>query len=81
MDIMSFIVENALVPAVWFIGWGIKQIEYIPNKWIPLSLLPVGIAGTLALLGVSANSVVQGVLVTAAAVYGDQLGKQLSKKE
>ena len=43
--------------------------------------LPLGIAGALALGGLSADSVIQGILVTGAAVYGNQLVKQLGKKD
>ena len=75
--------DNALIliPALIVIGAIIKQVEAIPNKWIPLILLPLGIAGALALGGLSADSVIQGILVTGAAVYGNQLVKQLGKKD
>lgn len=83
MDIIGYIVDNALIliPALIVIGAIIKQVEAIPNKWIPLILLPLGIAGALALGGLSADSVIQGILVTGAAVYGNQLVKQMGKKD
>ncbi len=83
MDIIGYIVDNALIliPALIVVGAIIKQVEAIPDKWIPLILLPLGIAGALALGGLSADSVIQGILVTGAAVYGNQLVKQLGKKE
>ena len=83
MEIIGYIMDNALIliPALIVIGAIIKQVEAIPNKWIPLILLPLGIAGALALGGLSADSVIQGILVTGAAVYGNQLVKQLGKKE
>lgn len=83
MDIIGYIVDNALIliPALIVVGAIIKQVEAIPNKWIPLILLPLGIAGALALGGLSADSVIQGILVTGAAVYGNQLVKQLGKKD
>ena len=83
MDIIGYIVDNALIliPALIIVGAIIKQVEAIPDKWIPLILLPLGIAGALALGGLSADSVIQGILVTGAAVYGNQLVKQLGKKE
>ena len=73
MDIIGYIMDNALIliPALIVIGAIIKQVEAIPNKWIPLILLPLGIAGALALGGLSADSVIQGILVTGAAVYGN----------
>lgn len=83
MDIIGYIVDNALIliPALIVVGAIIKQVEAIPDKWIPLILLPLGVAGALALGGLSADSVIQGILVTGAAVYGNQLVKQLGKKE
>lgn len=83
MEIIGYIMDNALIliPALIVIGAIIKQVEAIPNKWIPLILLPMGVAGALALGGLSADSVIQGILVTGAAVYGNQLVKQLGKKE
>ena len=83
MDIIGYIVDNALIliPALIVVGAIIKQVEAIPNKWIPLILLPLGIAGALALGGLSTDSVIQGILVTGASVYGNQLVQQLGKKE
>ena len=76
---VEYIVENALVlvPVLNIIGMIIKNTEKINDKYIPLILLFFGIVGTVAILGISADSVVQGVLVTGAAVYGNQVVKQL----
>ena len=75
---VEYIVENALVliPVLNVIGMIIKNTEKIPDKYIPLILLVFGILGTVAILGLSPHSVVQGVLVTGAAVYGNQIVKQ-----
>lgn len=83
MEILDYIMENALllIPALIIIGQIIKNIEKIPDKWIPLILLPLGVAGALAVCGLSVDSVVQGVLVTGAAVYGNQVYKQIKSKE
>ncbi len=79
---LEYIVENALVliPVLNVIGMIIKSTEKISDKYIPLILLFFGVTGTVAILGVSAHSVVQGVLVTGAAVYGNQIVKQLKTK-
>lgn len=82
MDILNYILDNALVliPVLVIIGGILKNIEKIPDKWIPLILLPLGIAGALALGGLSVDSAIQGILVTGAAVYGNQIVKQLKKE-
>ena len=68
-----------LIPVLLVIGKIIKNTEKIKDKWIPLILLPLGVAGAMALGGLSVDSAVQGVLVTGAAVYGNQIVKQMSK--
>lgn len=83
MDILNYIMDNALImiPVLLVLGQIVKGIEKIPDKWIPLILLPVGVAGALALGGLNIDSAIQGVLVTGAAVYGNQIVKQLHKSE
>ncbi len=80
---IEFITENALVliPVLNIIGVILKDTEKIPDKFIPLILLGFGVLGSVAIMGISAESVVQGVLVTGTAVYGNQVIKQLKKKE
>ena len=64
----------------------IKKIQKIPDKFIPLILLFFGILfsvltnSTFALQTV-VQSVIQGILVTGAAVLGNQIPKQLKKEE
>ena len=79
MEFLNYITENALVliPVLIIIGQIIKGIEAIANKWIPLILLPLGIVGAMALGGWTVDSAIQGILVAGAAVYGNQLVKQL----
>lgn len=83
MEFLNYITENALIliPVLIIIGQIIKGIEAIANKWIPLILLPLGIVGAMALSGWTVDGAVQGVLITGAAVYGDQLVKQLKTVE
>lgn len=80
---IEFITENALIliPVLNIIGAILKDTEKIPDKLIPLILSGFGIVGAIAVMGPSPESVVQGVLVTGTAVYGNQLVKQLKKKE
>ena len=83
MDVLTYITENAyiLIPTLLIIGQIIKNIKVIPDKWIPLILLPFGVVGAMALGGWTFKSVLQGILVTGVTVYGNQIYKQLSKKE
>lgn len=78
---LEYISENGLVlvPVLNVIGMIIKNTEKIPDKYIPIILLFFGVVGALAVMGVSAHSVVQGVLITGTAVYGNQLVKQLKE--
>lgn len=80
---MEYIVENALllIPVLNVVGAVIKSTEKIPNKYIPVILLVFGILGAVAILGLSPESVVQGILITGTAVYGNELVKQLKKTE
>ena len=81
MEFLDFIMEHALIliPVLIILGMIFKKTEKIPDKWIPLILLGFGILGAFAILGFSADAAVQGGLVTGAAVYGDQVVKQLKK--
>jgi len=83
MDFINYITENALIliPVLLIIGTMLKNTERIQDKYIPVILLPVGIILSVCIMkGFSADSVIQGILVTGAAVYGNQLIKQLSKE-
>ena len=83
MEILTYITENAiiLIPVLIIIGLILKKLEFIPDKYIPLILLPLGILGAMALGGWTVESAIQGILVTGAAVYGNQIVKQLKKEE
>ncbi len=83
MEILTYITENAiiLIPVLVIIGLILKKLEFIPDKYIPLILLPLGIVGAMALGGWTFVSAIQGILVTGAAVYGNQIVKQLRKDE
>ena len=83
MDIMSYIVENSLilVPCLLVIGSILKGTEKVKDKYIPVILLPLGIGGAIALGGFTVDSVIQGILVTGAAVYCNQLFVQGKKAE
>lgn len=83
MEFTNFIMENALVliPALYVIGAILKKTEHVADKYIPVILLPLGIVGAVALMGLSAESVIQGILVVGATVLTNQVVKQSSKVE
>ena len=83
MDFFSYITENALIliPVLVVIGQIIKNIQLIDNNWIPLILLPLGVAGAMALGGWTVDAAIQGVLVTGAAVYSNQIVKQMKTEK
>eukprot|EP00828_Plagiopyla_frontata_P010701 TRINITY_DN1575_c0_g1_i6.p2 TRINITY_DN1575_c0_g1~~TRINITY_DN1575_c0_g1_i6.p2 ORF type:complete len:116 (+),score=9.72 TRINITY_DN1575_c0_g1_i6:158-505(+) len=83
MEFSQYIADNALIliPALYIIGMLIKNIEKIADKYIPIILLVIGILGAIGLMGLSVNSAIQGVLVTGATVYVNQLIKQSTKDE
>lgn len=78
MDILKYVNDQALIliPVLYIIGMFIKSTPKIPDWLIPFILLAIGILGSFALLGVSIQSVVQGILVSGTAVYTNQLIKQ-----
>lgn len=83
MEIINYITENALIliPVLLVVGAILKNTEKIKDKYIPVILLPIGIILSVWIMkGFSADSVIQGILVTGAAVYGNQLIKQISKE-
>jgi hypothetical protein len=79
---MTYIIEKALVliPALIIIGQIIKNIPNIPDWTIPVALLVVGVPGGMALAGWTVDGAIQGILVTGAAVYGNQIWKQVTNK-
>lgn len=81
MDLLSYIVDQALIliPVLLVIGQIIKAIPSIPNWLIPIILLVPGVVGAGFLGGWTVESIIQGVLVTGAAVYGNQIYKQIQK--
>lgn len=78
MAILQYILDKMLIliPILNILGMMIKEIDKIPDRYIPLLLLVFGVLGAIAIGGASADSVVQGVLITGAAVYGNQIVKQ-----
>lgn len=80
---MNYIVDNCLIliPVLYIVATILKNLEFIKDKYIPLILLPIGIALAIAIKGIDINSVIQGILVTGVTVYGNQIFKQINKEE
>lgn len=80
MSFSQYIVEQALilVPALYVVGMFLKQ-SAVDDKYIPVTLLLLGVVGAILMLGLSVHSVIQGIFVAGTAVFANQVIKQLSK--
>lgn len=79
--ILQYLRQEAwiLIIVLWFIGYGIKKANFILDKWIPLILGILGAVFGVLLFGLAFPSALQGILAAAAAVYGNQILKQVKK--
>lgn len=82
INLMDYIVEQALIliPVLYILGLMLKSTEKIKDWTIPWILLSCGIGSCIAIMGVNIQAILQGILVTGAAVFGDQLIKQSTEK-
>ena len=73
--------DNALIliPVLYVLGAILKGTEKVEDKYIPVVLLPVGIVLAMLIVGFNVNGFIQGILVTGATVYANQLIKQVNK--
>lgn len=74
----EYIIEQALIviPVLLILGKIIKETDVIKDKYIPLTLLFVGVIFAITLIGFNVDAVIQGILVAGAAVFGHELYKQ-----
>ena len=79
----EYIVEQALIviPVLLTLGAFIKGTPNVKDWLIPYILLALGVVFTVALTGFNIDSIIQGVLVSGAAVFGNQLYKQAKNKD
>jgi len=79
MEIINeYPIEEALIviPVLLILGKIFKNTSIVKNWIIPYLLLGIGITLTIALIGLSPNAILQGVLVAGASVFSNQLYKQ-----
>ena len=84
MEVLTYIHENRLIliPVLIILGWIIKRLRFIADKFIPLILLGFGILFSLLLeRSFSVQAILQGILITGAAVLGNQIPKQLKRNK
>lgn len=81
-EIINGLIDAKLIivlAACWVIGFVLKKTPRVPDWTIIFIVTAVAIVFVLLMLGLSVESVVQGILVGAVAVYGNQLAKQTQK--
>ncbi|EZR27255.1 phage holin family protein [Clostridioides sp. ZZV14-6009] len=81
-NLISFIPEQLLilVAALYVIGAGCKKYKQLDNKYIPVVLLILGIGFSVWMLGLNADSVLQGVICWGVAIGINQTYKQLKEE-
>lgn len=80
-----------LIVVVYVLGMFLKKIPKVPDWVIPLVLLIVAVALTIIYKGIAleeglnyvtiVNGIIYGVLIAGVAVFGNQILKQVSKRE
>lgn len=75
MEIIDFLIEDAhiIVPVLLILGKIIKETPGVKDWLIPYILLVLGVFFAIGLLGISFSSIIQGVLLSGAAVFTHQL--------
>lgn len=82
-NLIDYIVDQALVviPVLLILGKIFKDTPKVKDWSIPYILLVLGIIFAVGLMGFSVDAIIQGVLVSGAAVFGHQLFVQVKYKE
>ena len=83
MELINFVPEQLLilVAALYIIGVFLKDSKKIKDYLIPWILLTISIGFSIAINGISATSILQGIICTGVAVLSNQLIKQTLKGE
>lgn len=79
----EYIVQQALIviPVLLILGKIIKETPQVKDWLIPYILLGLGIVASVALMGFNADAIIQGILVSGAAVFGHELFKQAKERD
>lgn len=79
----EYIIDQALivVPVLLVLGQIIKNTPNVKDWLIPYVLLVLGLVFTIGIMGINVQAVVQGVLVSGAAVFANQMYKQYTSKD
>lgn len=81
-DIIQRLIDGRLLivlAACWVIGYVLKKTPKVQDWTIIYIVTGVAILFSILMIGLSVESVVQGILVGAVAVFGNQLVKQTKK--
>lgn len=68
-----------VVAACWVCGYILKQTPKVPNWTIIYSVTTIALVLTIWMLGWSPESLIQGILAGAFAVYGNQIIQQTAR--
>lgn len=81
-NLMTFIPENLIIltVATYVLGVFLKKMESVKDKYITIILMIFCIIFSLILGGISANSILQGILCWGVSVGINQTYKQISKE-
>lgn len=84
MDLLQeYILDEALIliPVLFILGQIIKETPRFYDWIIPYILLIVGIVASFFLVGFDIHGFIQGILVSGAAVFGNELIKQAIERD
>ena len=83
MNLVDFVEEGYVIISVvlYVLGIFIKKTEFIKDKYIPITLMLLGIVGALLINYSMTEAVFQGILCAGIAVLGNETVKQLGKVE
>jgi len=84
MELLTeYLLEEALIiiPVLFILGKIIKDTPRFQDWIIPYMLLIVGVILSFLMLGFDVHAFIQGVLVSGAAVFGNELIKQAVERD